>query len=626
MSIVDTLLYIFEGDASRLDRTVEDSDRSVQDLERHLGAADRAASTLGEGFIGLAKGGIAALAAAVSVGAIAAMVTATVDHVDALNDQAEALGVAVSALDAWDAAAAKTGGQAGAFAGSLAQVNERAQEAARKGSAELLAMFSAAGVSATALKANLQDPIALLTEMGDTFEKLSAAEAAGLGKKLGLDPGTINLLREGKTGLQELIREQERLGVVNAEQAEAAGKFNDSMDEAKRIWDDVRRRFVLFILPVLSRGAELFGKLGQVVKENSTFVAFGIAVVAAAVTGLLVPALSAGATAAWALIAPLLPIIAVVGLVGAAIALVAEDLYQFQMGNDSVTGQLAKKWPVIKTIIDVVAASLVYAIAFLTEFASALGTLLDDGPQAAFDQLSKAITSIGDTLKEQFPELAEFIDVLSAMASVVTVQFYAIVAVGKYVFGVLWEVGRAAFNGLATAASVAWTVISGIFRALVALINEGPKAAFEVLTTSAQSAFDRIGRGLTAAGEIFRTVSARIRDALDWIMRRWNQLATTIGDGGILGSLLKAGGKVLSLAVSGASQLAGANATGAAAGAMSPAAIANRNSSKQTTVSVGEVNVHTQATDAKGVASAVGDSLKGELRSAADAADDGIAA
>lgn len=622
MSIVDTLLYIFEGDASKLDKSVKESDKSVQGLEKHIKAADIAAASLGEGFIGLAKGGIAALAAAVSVGAIAAMVTATVDHVDALNDQAEALGVSISALDAWDAAAAKTGGQAGAFANSLAQVNERAQEAARKGSAELLAMFSAAGVSAAELKANLQDPIALLTEMGDTFEKLSAAEAAGLGKKLGLDPGTINLLRQGKIGLQELIREQENLGVVNAEQAEAAGKFNDSMDEAKRIWDDVRRRFVLFILPVLSRGVELFGKLGQVVKENSTFVAIGIGVVAAAITGLLVPALSAGATAAWAMIAPFLPIIATVALLGAAIALVAEDLYQFQQGNDSVTGQLAEKWPIIKTVIDAIAIAGIAAIEVLRGFVEALGLLGTEGPDAALRSLIETITGLGDTLREMYPEMGVVIDVVQAMAAAVVTNLGLVM----FTFDALVDAGRFAFELLAALISAALDIMGGVFQAMVALINEGPAAAFKILGETAESVFGRIGSVVEAAGRVVDGVTGRMRNALKIVADSWAALSSRIGDGGILGGLLKAGGKVLGLAVSGADQLAGASATGAAAGAVSPAAISNGNSSKQTTVSVGEVTVNTQATDAKGVASAVGDSLKGELRSAADAADDGIAA
>lgn len=626
MAIVDTLLYIFEADADKLDRSVKQADKSVEALGNEARKSDLALGALGEGFIGLIQGAGAALLAGLSVTALASMVSATVDHVDALNDQAEALGIAVGALDAWNAAATKTGGTTGAFATSLATFNERAQEAARKGSKELLEMFDKAGLSAQFLKENLDDPIALLSEMSDTLAGLSAAEAAGLGKKLGLDPGTINLLREGKANLQDLVAAQQALGGVTAEQAEAAGRYNDVIDEARRVWDDVRRQFVLFVIPALTWVGEKWVQVGKLVRENSTAVAFGIGVIALAVTGLLVPALATAAASAWALIAPFLPIIAIVAAVGAAIALVAEDIYQFQMGNDSLVGEMAKKWPIIRTLIEGIGAALVFVIAYFAELASAIGAFFTGGPEAAFDQLFNAIQRIGKELRDQYPEFGVLLTLVESALTVMSFNLTLFGTVAKNTFGGLVDLASTAFSAITTIVGVWWDVVSGIFRSFVALINDGPAAAFAILQESVGSALGRINAAVTQAGEVLQNVTGRMREAIQWVIDAWGKLLARVGDGGVLGGLLKGGARVLGLADAGARQLAGASPAGSAAAAVAPGSVAGRSSVRNTDINVGQVTVNTQATDAKGVAAAVGSTLQDQMRSASDSFDDGVAA
>lgn len=648
MSVLEVFTYVFEGDTKRLDQSVKSADKSVDGLTHSLNKADLAAGSLAEGFVGLVKGAGAALLAYASVGAIATMVSNVVNATDALGDQAQALGVNVSALDAWDAAAARSGGQAGAFATSLATFNERAQETARKGSAELVAMFEKAGLSLQELKANIADPIALLTELSGTFEKMSAAEAAGLGKKLGLDPGTINLLRQGNAGLAEAIRQQEELGVVTAEQTEAAGKYNDALDDAKRVWDDVRRQLVMTVLPAITWVGEKFGQLGKLVRENSTFVAFGVGIIAAAVAGLLLPALLSAATAAWALIAPFLPIIAIVALVGAALALVADDIYNFLQGNDSMIGEISKKWPAVGETIKAVAAAVQMVIAFAGEMGDILSTLFSDGPEAAFAHAIRVIRQLGPAFKDQYPQFAQVFDYVSMALANASAAFFGLLTVTKNVFAILtgdvegvsqsFGLISDALRVLAASFEQLWTFVSGVFNAIVVLIQEGPTAAIRVLGDTAGEMLAKFAVALPGIAAFWKGMGETAMDVVDGIGSAWQWLIGIIqsamglaskaagvvtGAARMLG--LGSGGDATGAAQMGAAQLGAAGQS--SVGATSAAAVtAGATNNRSTSVRVDSVTVNTQATDAEGVASAVGNSLSNELRSAADASDDGVAA
>lgn len=46
----------------------------------------------------------------------------------------------------------------------------------------------------------------VLPELAESFEKLSKQESAALGQKLGLDQGTIMLLRRGRREVEDQIR------------------------------------------------------------------------------------------------------------------------------------------------------------------------------------------------------------------------------------------------------------------------------------------------------------------------------------------------------------------------------------------------------------------------------------
>lgn len=412
MNILETFFFIFDADARKLNQGIDEASRKTDTLDKNLRDTDATAGMVGKSMLDLAYkvGGVVG-----SFLAFSALKTETLriaNFVDELNDSAEAIGVNVEALHAWDNAAKLTGGTTGGFTASLKTFNEGVNSIAIKGKGLMLPFFNELGLSLEEIKAGAKDPIALLTQLSDSFALLGTAEAAAIGSKIGLDQGTINLLREGKTGLEELVRQQRENGVVTKEQAEVAAKFNDELDSLGFAWEDLKRRIILGVLPAFTAIVETAIKVVNWIKENRVAVITFFTAVAGVLIGLYTPAMIAAAASTWALIAPFLAVAAGLAAFGVALALIVDDLYNFMQGNDSVTGEIAKRWPAVGNAIRATGRDL----AWLIELFRAFGQLVLDAftnPQAAIENFSAAIETLVADISSEFPLVGEVFDAVT---------------------------------------------------------------------------------------------------------------------------------------------------------------------------------------------------------------------
>lgn len=602
MNVLETFYYLFESDAKKLEEGVAKADKQTDKLKRNLDETDKRASMLGSSLLEAVKGIGLTLAAGFSATAIVALARQTADSIVQTDQLAQSLGVAAGELDVWDAAAASAGGTLGGLSGSLRAFNERVHDLTRTGSPEMLAIFQRMGLSLDEVKAKSAQPLELLREMADGVKELSDAEGAALGQKLGLDPGTVALLRQGRIGLDEVIARQRELGGLTTEQIETARKYRESQMRLARIWDDLRRRVVVTILPALERLNGFLEAGGRFAREHAGAIKWGLGIIAAALTGALAPALLAAARAGWAFIAPFLPMAAAIAALGTVVGLVAEDLYMFMSGQDSAIGELAKKWPWVGDAIRAVGDALAWLIALGAGVARAFGAIFTGGPAAAIESFRATIRQIGADMEAQYPALAGVGDLLAGVAESAMIPFRVLVA-----------------------------VVEGATATIAALIHDGPVGAvremvdwigrlggnFPGLAAAATAASDAISRGLRGVLDLF----GRIFAAIGRVVGALPGLGPLAG----LAGRLLGGGQVPAGLAQGQQQLAAAGAS--PVGAVSSTAISNsRTSSRSTTVQVDRVEVNTQATDADGIASGVGSALEREMRSAANSYDDGVLA
>lgn len=575
MSVLETFFYVFDADARKLEQGLKDADRASDKLKDGLDKTDTSATMLGGTLSKLAYAAGAALGGILSIGAIAAVTMQVADFADELNDSAEAIGVNVSELHAWDNAATTTGGQIGAFTSSLNTLNTGMNSIATKGKGLLLPFFEELGLSMEDIKEGAKDPLSAMLKLSASFQKLSKAEAAGLGAKMGLDQGTINLLSQGREGVLKLVQAQKDLGVVTTEQAEQAAKFNDELEATGRVYDDLKRQIVMVMLPAISWFIEKLRDVFSWVRDHKFAVTTFFAAAAAVLVGVYAPAAWQAAAATWALVAPYIAVGAAVAAFAAVIALVAEDLYAFQTGQDSVIGELAKKWPIVGDAIKAVGTGLSWLLAVVAAFADGFVTLFTEGPEAALEAFVKAIRFLLSEVSEVFPNVAGLFNDLSQSMT------YAIEGVVK-----MWD----------------W-LVDKIMKG-VELFKSGIN----------------IVKGLHGAG-------ARLLGFDVPAMGKDDTAATTpAGAARAAAAAVGLSPATAAAVVAGRQQLSATNSPIVSQTSNTITNSSPATSNKTTNVSVAKVEVNTQATDGPAVASALSSELGTQLRGAIDQTDDGVAA
>lgn len=589
-SILETFFFLFEADAKKLEDGLQKSEKESEDLEKSLKETDKAGDQLGAGMLDLAKKAGFALGSLLAFSTVKATVLEVAGAIDDLGDAAAALDIPVEDFSAWSMAATMSDGSQEAFIGSLNQINAGFTDIATKGKGRLLPFLKEMGLSLDDVEKASKDPLSALLKMSDTFKGLTRAEAAGLGSKLGLDQGTINLLSRGRAGVEELIKKQKELGVVTTAQVEAAGKFDDAMKEWDATIADVKRQFVSEALPTLTTFLKTLQKIvGWMVDHKGLVVTF-FTVAATVLTAVYLPAVLSAAAATWALIAPYVAVGLAVAAFAALVALVAEDLYAFQSGQDSAIGELAKKWTWLGTAIHAIGDVLTWLLAISDAVFSSFVALLVGGPQAAIDNFKNKIDFLISDIAEKFPLIGE------AMALVfnnMTSNLNAFAAVWDWLVGKI----QAGINLFMSGVNALSNLQEGVGRAFGFSFTSPARAIGGALVAPAKALTDVAPTGLRVPANQQRAVGLPAPSPAT---------RAAVADG-----------------------KAQVSATNTPIASTSSAAIANtgdKTTNKTTTVQIDRVEVNTQATDGDQVASAVSRSLGDQITSAIDQNDNGIAA
>ncbi len=359
MSVLETFQILFETNSEDVKKGTDDARRSTNELQNSLNKTDAVTQRVGESFMGFASKAVAFIGAAVGAGAVFSRVLQTSQFTGMLNDTSELLGVNVETLTVWGGAVKESGGSTESFIGTLKNLSSAMTQVDVTGKSRLKPFFDSLGISMLDAQGNTRPVIDLLLEVSDAFEKLDKQDSAAIGRRMGLDEGTILLLQKGRREVEGLLKIYKELGEVKQEDAEAADKYNDQLDRFNYQMGITYTKIGTAILPAMTKFLELLEGLYKFVKANgATIQAFFIGV-AALITASLIPAI-------LAIIAPLGRIIALVfGLAGlkggiavitagfwgmvaplAALAfyfLAFEDFINYLKGNKSIFGEI-QKW------------------------------------------------------------------------------------------------------------------------------------------------------------------------------------------------------------------------------------------------------------------------------------------
>lgn len=131
---------------------------------------------------------------------------------------AKNLGMATSELSAWENAAERAGGSAGAFDATIAGLSREFQSLQLTGQSSVLPYFRSLGVEFSGTAADLLG-------LSRAVEGMNRQQATALLSGAGIDQGTQNLLLEGPAKVRAALAEAQKLGVPDEKDADAAQKL-----------------------------------------------------------------------------------------------------------------------------------------------------------------------------------------------------------------------------------------------------------------------------------------------------------------------------------------------------------------------------------------------------------------
>lgn len=359
----------------------------VQELAARLGLEvdeqvfDRVTAALTSVKAGLV--GVGAVVGAATF-AIAAAVKGTIDQASAVDKASQQIGVGAEAFQEIEYAAARSSVSTEEFTGAMNFLS-RTAFAASRGAEEQSEAFKRIGVNIRDAQGGLKSSDILLAELSDKFSKLpDGTKKSGMAMEIfgRSGAGLIKFLNHGSEGLTEMRARARDLGVVlSGEDVKAGVELGDSIDDLGSAFAGLRNTIAgplikdltlvvkgmtnwvaanrkLLAQPLLKFAAAFKGAL-KLITDHLTLIKFALLTAAVAwgihalavganvgelitlaswyaAVGIGAVVSAAKASAAWLLAAA--PFIALAAL----IVLIADELYTFATGGDSLLGRLIK--------------------------------------------------------------------------------------------------------------------------------------------------------------------------------------------------------------------------------------------------------------------------------------------
>ena len=237
----------------------------------------------------------------------------------------------VSELSSIRGAAVLAGGTAAGALGNVQSLVKEFQNYSLTGQSSIIPFLYALNVGITDNQGKMKTITQYYLDLSRAVEGMDKARAAALLQGAGIaDQGTLNLLLQGPKAVQAMIKEQQRLGVITKEDAEAGLQMQHSLLALQQSSTSLGRTLLTQVAPVLIKILDGLTNLAVFIRAHKPFLDAFAASIAGIATALViffspVTALVAGIT------------LAVVALSGA-LALLFDDWDTWMKGGKSSFG------------------------------------------------------------------------------------------------------------------------------------------------------------------------------------------------------------------------------------------------------------------------------------------------
>ncbi|EMQ5757701.1 TPA: hypothetical protein ACKRWU_000578 [Proteus mirabilis] len=440
-----------------------------------------------------------------------------------------------------------------AFSGAIAELGGSRESA----QADLSAMAKSFG--------NTKDSMEKVLQTAGKVQGMSFDKAKKTLEGMGVsDEKTIELMMKGRKELERTMGIQKEYSGISKESIESSIKFNSAMAKFQQSSGLLKNSFLEMVIPALSKGLEWLTKLISFCKENKHLVVGFFTAISTILLGKYIYAMKLASISTWATFLPIIAIIAVIALLAAAFALVYDDIMNFIEGNDSMIGRIFEKYPMVKTVI----LALWEAWKAYFEYLKAVVKVVTDIVVAGWDLMASG-------LKAYVKYLLSCISVIAGW--------------GKSFAGV--------FNTVSDAVVSAFEWMWEQVEKIIGWVNTGLNA----VKNGWKSAKEFFGFGDDEEITVNQNVERNVNDNGEIEYAIPQEESKAVQQPSVRHSIAQANAQLDAIANN----------------AMNPItsqAISNQSNVKnESNVSIGEIKVETQATDAQGMASGVKDALQDQL-------------
>ncbi len=539
-------------------KTAIDEAKAQEHLQKELSETGSKYQEAGSSVAGFATKALGAVGIVMSIGTIFSESVSRSQEIETLDKLGKQIGVATADVDAFSGAIAELGGS-----------RESAQ-------ADLSAMAKSFG--------NTKDSMEKVLQTADKVQGMSFDKAKKTLEGMGVsDEKTIELMMKGRKELERTMGIQKEYSGISKESIESSIKFNSAMGKFKQSSGMLKNSFLEMVIPALAKGLDWLTKFISFCKENKNLLIGFFSAVGLAVALYYVPPMLAAASATLAATWPIIAIIAIIALLAMAFAIVYDDIMNFIDGNDSMIGRILDKYPQLKVVI----LALWETFKKLFEYLKAIVGVVADIVVAGWDLMASG-------LKAYVKYLLSCISVIAGW--------------GKSFAGV--------FNTVSDAVVSAFEWMWEQVEKIIGWVNTGLNA----VKNGWKSAKEFFGFGGDEA-EI-KITSDDASNYLSALSAKRNQVASAGIDTSEIDKEIIELKKQLDNGLDASKIIADVEEANkrlmmASHNAMNPItsqAISNQSNVKnESNVSIGEIKVETQATDAQGMASGVKDALQDQL-------------
>ncbi|MDR9740631.1 hypothetical protein [Proteus terrae] len=440
-----------------------------------------------------------------------------------------------------------------AFSGAIAELGGSRESA----QADLSAMANAFG--------NTKDSMEKVLQTADKVQGMSFDKAKKTLEGMGVsDEKTIELMMKGRKELERTMGIQKEYSGISKESIESSIKFNSAMAKFQQSSGLLKNSFLEMVIPALSKGLEWLTKLVTFCKENKNIVVGFFTAVATILMGKYIHAMKLASISTWTTLFPIIAIIAVIALLATAFAIVYDDIMNFIDGNDSMIGRILEKYPQLKIII----LALWETFKKLFEYLKVIVGVVADIVVAGWELMASG-------LKAYVKFLINCISVIAGW--------------GKSFAGVFTTVTDAVVGAF----EWMWEQVEKI----IGWVNTG----LDAVKNGWKSAKEFFGFGDDEEITVNQNVERKVNDNGEIEYAIPQEKSQTTQQPLIRHSIAQANAQLDAIANN----------------AMNPItsqAISNQSNVKnESNVSIGEIKVETQATDAQGVASGLSNALQDEI-------------